>query len=439
MTGSSPWRRRALAVLGALACATAVPAAAHAESLVYVKRGQVWISRADGSAARPVTTSPNNWAWPSVADDGTIFAAGGPQRTNRDGSDANAGSFIYHLGQLGRRIGPIVATPGSRSTPALPTFAPTGVRVSPDGRRVAYNIDYGGTVEPMWEELATGRFAAVSESYETSVWLSDTELMISHVGPLLGTAAYAVYDLADPAGSHGPTDDPYLPEYLAVASREGSRVAVYEDDPLTTGAIAGADIQLFAPAGDDVHVPGAGRCRIPIAPGNALEAGEAGPSFTPDGSRLTWAERDGVHVAATSNLDNCTTVADRLLVPGGRHPFLAGAEESIPKLTVRSSARRATLSRSGTIAFSVTANLAATARVGGSVAIPGHRTARLRPRLVALRARRRTRISLTLGRSATAAVRTARRDDRRVVATIALTARARDGGGATATLHVRLT
>ena len=133
-----------------------------------------------------------------------------------------------------------------------------------------------------------------------------------------------------------------------------------------------------------MHVPGAVRCRIPIAPANALEAGDAGPSLTPDGSQLAWAERDGIHIAATSNLDDCTTVADRLLVPGGRNPFLSGAEESIPKLTVRSSTRRARLSRSGAIAFSVTANLAATGRVGASIAIPGRRTARLRARSVAL-------------------------------------------------------
>jgi hypothetical protein len=304
---------------------------------------------------------------------------------------------------------------------------------------VAYNLDYDGTVEPMWEDLATGRFAAVSEGYHTSIWLSDTELMISHVGPPLGTAAYAVYDLAEPASSHGPTDDLYLPEYLTVASRDGSRVAVYEDEPLTTAAIAGADIQLFAPAGNDVHVPGAASCRIPIPPANALGAGHAGPSFTPDGSQLAWAERDGVHVAATSNLDECTTVADRLLVPGGRHPFLSGARESIPKLTVRSSTRRARLPRSGAIAFSVTATLAATARVGASVAIPGHRPARLRSHSVALGAHRRTRITLRLTRPATAAVRHALRANRRVVATITLTAAAHAGGATTATLHVRLT
>ena len=43
----------------------ALPAAAHADSLVYVNSGAVWISHSDGSAAREVVATANNWTWPS--------------------------------------------------------------------------------------------------------------------------------------------------------------------------------------------------------------------------------------------------------------------------------------------------------------------------------------------------------------------------------------
>jgi len=88
-----------------------VPAAAGADSLVYVKGGNVWISHSDGSAARQVTSAPNNWAWPSTADDGTVFAAGGAQRVNLDGSDSDGSTEIYRMDQSGRQIGPFLETP----------------------------------------------------------------------------------------------------------------------------------------------------------------------------------------------------------------------------------------------------------------------------------------------------------------------------------------
>src|SRR6478752_7699039 len=109
-------------ILGA-ACAAAVvasPGVAHADSLLYAKGGQVWVAHSDGSAARQVTSSTNGWAWPSMADDGTVFAAGGLSRVNPDGSDSDGSDSVYHMDQSGNTIGPYVETPASRSTPACP-------------------------------------------------------------------------------------------------------------------------------------------------------------------------------------------------------------------------------------------------------------------------------------------------------------------------------
>ena len=69
---------RALLSLAAVLCVAAFPALAQADSLVYMKDGQVWLSNTDGSGARQFTLYAYNWHSPSEADDGTVVAAGGP-------------------------------------------------------------------------------------------------------------------------------------------------------------------------------------------------------------------------------------------------------------------------------------------------------------------------------------------------------------------------
>ena len=124
----------------ALATVAAVtPGVARADSLVFTKAGNVWISHSDGSDARQLTATPKNWAWPSQADDGTVFVAGGAVRFNDDGSDSDGSTEIYRYDQNGNQIGPYVETFGSRSTPACPTDAPSSLRVSPNGRRVSFD------------------------------------------------------------------------------------------------------------------------------------------------------------------------------------------------------------------------------------------------------------------------------------------------------------
>ena len=63
--------------LAALVVALALPGVAAADSLVFVKAGNVWLANADGSNAYQVTldgTAAHPYASPSQADDGTIVA-----------------------------------------------------------------------------------------------------------------------------------------------------------------------------------------------------------------------------------------------------------------------------------------------------------------------------------------------------------------------------
>ena len=436
--------RAALAL--ALFALALVPAAAGADSLVYVKGGNVWISHSDGSAARQVTTAPNNWAWPSTADDGTVFAAGGAQRVNLDGSDSDGSTEIYRLDQSGRQIGPFLETPGSRSTPQCPTYAPDSLRVSPNGQQLSYNLFFCNNRDSFLQPVG-GAFSLISEDYAADMWLDDGHILITHIGSTIGNAAYAVYDVATKDG-HGPTDDPYLPERQAVASRSGNRVAVYEDDFDLSGNITQADIRLYATAGNDVTQP-TQKCTIAIAPAAASKFLFASPTFTPDGTRLAWAEADGIHSANTSNLDNCASVADSLLVPGGAEPFFGAANESnvVPppppppphhSFAVRSSTKRAKLSSSGALSFVVTAAESGSGTATGTISVPkSAKTIRFASRRISLVAGKPVKITLKLSKKNAKLVRRALRH-RKLTAKVTLTAKAPSGDSTTQKLAIRL-
>src|ERR1700755_199466 len=95
---------RVIVLFGAMVMAAALPAAAHADALVYMKNRQVWVANPDTSGARAFTIHDFSWAWPSMADDGTVAAAGGVARSDSQGS-----SEIYRFDGHGNQIG--VATP----------------------------------------------------------------------------------------------------------------------------------------------------------------------------------------------------------------------------------------------------------------------------------------------------------------------------------------
>src|SRR5690242_17637832 len=131
-----------------LAClfliAAALPAAARADSIVFIKGGEVWVGDSGLSAGstRQFTIRQDGWRWPSMADDGTVVAAGGPARPWSDGSSDTGSSRIYSFSGDGNQIGTYTPTPATHATADCPSTAPTSMRVSPDATKIAYSINH---------------------------------------------------------------------------------------------------------------------------------------------------------------------------------------------------------------------------------------------------------------------------------------------------------
>ena len=118
--------RGVIAAATVLAVAVAAPGAASAESLVYVKGGNVWVARPDGSHAHRVTRDGTRrlpYVHPTQADNGTIVAL--------------RATDIHRFTPRGRRVGrPRRVSAGLSGPGSLHELAEAS-EVSPNGKRVA--------------------------------------------------------------------------------------------------------------------------------------------------------------------------------------------------------------------------------------------------------------------------------------------------------------
>lgn len=326
--------RRMATLIGALLAVAALPvAAAEADSIVYLKGGQVWIANPDNSGARPFTLHKYGWASPSEADDGTVVVAGGLERVNADGTDSDGSSELYRFAPDGNQIGNPIPTYGSYSSPSCPYYPPSSVRVSPDGARIAYGIldcGAGGEAVTLWTPAtATGlSFPGQSRGqvdFTEPVWINNTHFAISHSGPPVFGAHWGEHAVADADNVGAGWTESAMEDYTAhaVISRAGTLAAVFFEDGAgwTDGKPRNVRLWVYTnpamPAAFNADFNP--RCKVTLNAAKFVR--DISPTLSPDGTKLMWGDADGVEVASVTGA--CSAIAPHLLVPGGSEPFYA--------------------------------------------------------------------------------------------------------------------
>ena len=331
---SSP-SRRLLAVCGALVALAVTAPAASADSIAYVKDGDVWLSTGDGSRQYRVTDT-GRYADVSQADDGTMIALTG-----------------VRLHRLDRR-GNVLAdfdTPVSdtRPAPAKTFYGPFDPAISPDGTKVAYTFYYltqsqsptcyppecvvgineGGTGyswadrQTGWDDPKLGRHTG----WRNPSWVDEDTVMISD--PTHMPNHDVILDTLSDGDSgnlvHGWFSDmvggnPHVSGGDITRDRRKLAFATGSND----SALSVYSVSQFPTAFRDGEAPASSRptvCYRYTGPDGEYST----PTFSPDGTGLAWAEDTGIRIVTVPSFaGGCTTAGATpnapLVIPGGSQP-----------------------------------------------------------------------------------------------------------------------
>ena len=320
------------------ACAVAAPAA-QADSVAYIKAGNVFLSTTDGAREYQVT-SDGGYSTVSQADSGRMVAL--------------RGDHIVHLERDGRVLADI-ATPVSTTTdPTLQFKGPFDPEISPDGRRVAYTYywQYTGydpycnpTTNCYVKRLYHGtgftdpnRLTAWDEpgflrrsGWIDASWVDNSTVLLSdpYIAPNEDTVLWS----PDDANSlRRWFEDHQYPGDVKEATLSRDRSA------LATVTSGGAKMSISTTVGGF----------YPDYPTRCFEAKVdvegakiSSPTFAADGSRLFWADSaDGIHTAALPRFGvaACGQLTDggKLLVAGATSPSWGPAEVPPPRPSTES-------------------------------------------------------------------------------------------------------
>jgi len=301
-------RTRAHALLGVSASATGgggvTPAGAALGTIVFVRRGDVWVARADGTGARPVTsdgTVADPYRTPTQDDGGNVYALRGH----------GAGAKVSRIAQDGTLLG--------RYTVPVPSFGPDFVAVSPDGTTLAYetmfastdcsftpchtffahSVEYAvaatGAALPGAHGVIDAQFASWAGSGRTVLQATSEDRVLLHRPSQPSAVEWFASCLSYLEGCN----DTDTLNFEPAVNRQGTRLALARLEQSTTSSAA--YLLVLSAAGattvDVPPLPGAG-CAVPVGVPTADFPGRtdlmvSAPSFSSDGETVLFAELSG--------------------------------------------------------------------------------------------------------------------------------------------------
>jgi hypothetical protein len=332
----SPSLRKLVAVASALIALAVAAPAASADSIAYIKHGDIYLSTSDGARQYRVTNS-GGYSDVSQADDGTMIGLYGIR--------------LHRIDRSGRVLADF-ATPvsDSRPAPAKTFYGPFDPAISPDGKRVAYTYYYmtqsqsptcfppqcvttineGGTGYTWadrltgWDDPKLGKHSG----WRNPSWVDNDTVMISD--PTHAFNFDVILDTISDGDSgnlvHGWFSD--LAEsnpHVAGGdiSRDRGKLAFVtgaNDEKLTLYGVP-----RFPTTFSDGESPASTRPLICYRYSGPAGGHYSTPTFSPDGARVAWAESDGIKVVNVPRLaGGCTTTGASphaaMLIQGGEQP-----------------------------------------------------------------------------------------------------------------------
>ena len=304
--------------LCALALMLAVPAAAQADSLVFVKGGDVWLT--DGSRLARVTTG-GGYESSSQADDGTIVAV------HNDGDYRS----LIRMSRTGKRLNAPVQTVAPDST----QDGPLNAKVSPDGKLVAYVFR---RFDPDPNQAKLLRFALSYSDRDTKP--GDIKSISGQTNPSwIGSSQILMF----------PTSGTFD---TIVSPISGDSQAWFSHDAVSLGGgevnAAGNMLAATADGGQTIRIYSLNG-PPPAAPTERCIISGAGPylrpTWSPEDNALAWEEPDGIHVGRV-DVNNCPALAEELVVERGSYPdYGPAAVPLIVAATAPAKASRRTVAR----------------------------------------------------------------------------------------------